>query len=66
MQRFAEEDKGNGKGKGEIRGSLHCATDDETVRRFGRDDGCLWWWDDGCLWRVEGERRTVLGERFGR
>jgi hypothetical protein len=24
-----------------MRGSLHCATDDETVRRFGRDDGRL-------------------------
>jgi hypothetical protein len=25
-------------GNGEIQGSLHCATDDEAVRRFGRDD----------------------------
>jgi hypothetical protein len=24
--------------KSEMRGSLHCAADDETVRRFGRDD----------------------------
>jgi len=31
------------KGKGEIQGSLRCATDDETVRRFGRDDVLLWW-----------------------
>ena len=31
-QRFAEE------GKGEIRGSLHCETDDGTVRFSGRDD----------------------------
>ena len=30
-------------GKGEIQGSLHCATDDEAIRRFGRDDGSLWW-----------------------
>jgi hypothetical protein len=32
---------GNGKGndQGKIRGSLHCATDDDAVRRFGRDDG---------------------------
>jgi hypothetical protein len=29
----------NGKGKSEIRGSLHCGTDDEAVRSFGRDDG---------------------------
>jgi hypothetical protein len=35
-------EKGKGKNKGEIRGSLHCAADGETVRRFGRDDGCLW------------------------
>jgi hypothetical protein len=28
----------NGKNNGEIQGSLHCATDDETVRRCGRDD----------------------------
>ena len=27
-----------GNGKSEIQGSLHCATDDETVRCFGRDD----------------------------
>ena len=25
-------------GKSEIQGSLHCATDGETVRCFGRDD----------------------------
>jgi hypothetical protein len=25
----------------QMRGSLHCATDDETVRRFGRDDDSL-------------------------
>jgi hypothetical protein len=25
-----------------MRGSLHCATDDETVRRFGRDDASVW------------------------
>jgi hypothetical protein len=25
----------------EMRGSLHCAADNETVRRFGRDDDCL-------------------------
>jgi len=31
----------NGKGKSEIRGSLHCGTDDETVRSFGRDDDCF-------------------------
>jgi hypothetical protein len=24
-------------------GSLHCAADDETVRRFGRDDDCSNW-----------------------
>src|SRR6267378_8534017 len=29
--------------KGEIRGSLHCATDDETVCCFGRDDDSLGW-----------------------
>ena len=23
--------------------ALHCAADDETVRRFGRDDGCVGW-----------------------
>src|SRR5258708_5558629 len=27
--------------KGKMRGPLHCATDDETVRRFGREDGVL-------------------------
>jgi hypothetical protein len=30
--------KGKGKNNGEIQGSLHCATDGEAVRRFGRDD----------------------------
>jgi hypothetical protein len=28
----------NGKSKGEMRGSLHCATDDKAVRFSGRDD----------------------------
>ena len=37
------------KGKREMRGSLHCATDDETVRRFGRDDG--FWGCDGWRFR---------------
>src|SRR5258708_5791804 len=27
--------------KDEIQGSLHCATDDRTVRCFGRDDVCF-------------------------
>ena len=30
--------KNNGNSNDAIRGSLHCATDDETVRCFGRDD----------------------------
>jgi hypothetical protein len=30
-------------GKGEMRGSLRCATDGETVRCFGRDDGWGGW-----------------------
>jgi hypothetical protein len=30
--------KGRGNGKGEIQGSLHCATDGDAVRCFGRDD----------------------------
>jgi hypothetical protein len=34
----------NSKGKDEIQGSLHCATDDETVCRFGRDDVGLRRW----------------------
>src|SRR6266487_159092 len=29
--------------KGEIQGSLHCATDDKTVRCFGRDDVRFGW-----------------------
>jgi hypothetical protein len=33
--------RGTGNGKDEIQESLHCATDDETVRCFGRDDGVL-------------------------
>ena len=33
-----ENDKSESKDKGEMRGALHCATDDETVRCFGRDD----------------------------
>ena len=32
---------GNSKGKDEIRGSLHCAANDETVLCFGRDDSVL-------------------------
>src|SRR6202044_2883713 len=35
--------KNNGKCKSEMRGSLHCATDDETVHRFGRDDAVRGW-----------------------
>ena len=30
-----------GRSKGEMRGSLHCPTDGETVRCFGRDDEFL-------------------------
>src|SRR6266851_4242938 len=33
-----QKDKSNNNGKDEIQGSLHCATDGETVRCFGRDD----------------------------
>ena len=29
------------KGKSEMRGSLHCATDDDTVRCSGRDDAVI-------------------------
>jgi hypothetical protein len=40
-----EKDGSNGNdksdGQGEMRGSLHCATHDETVSRFGRDDDSL-------------------------
>jgi hypothetical protein len=32
------DDKRRNNGKGEIQGSLHCATDGGAVRRFGRDD----------------------------
>ncbi len=45
--RFAQEDTFSGlcevqaTEKDKIRGSLHYATDDETVRRFGRDDALL-------------------------
>jgi hypothetical protein len=31
--------KRTGSGKGEIRGSFHCAVHDETVNYLGRDDG---------------------------
>jgi hypothetical protein len=30
------------KAEAKYRGSLHCAPDDKTVRRFGRDDVDLW------------------------
>ena len=30
-------------GTGEMRGSLHCATHDEAVSSFGRDDAFLAW-----------------------
>jgi len=52
--RFAQDDTflgrgggrtGNGKCNGEMRGSLHCATDGETVCCFGRDDALF------CFWR---------------
>jgi hypothetical protein len=33
-------EKSKSKGKGEMRGFLHCALDGETVQRFGRDDVC--------------------------
>ena len=36
--RFWVGKKSNGKSKGEIRGSLHCANHNETVSSFGRDD----------------------------
>jgi hypothetical protein len=42
---------GNGKCKSEIQGSLHCASDGDAVRCFGRDDGVL-----GC---VGGEQATA-------
>ena len=31
----------NGNSNGEMRGALHCATHDETVSGFGRDDAVL-------------------------
>jgi hypothetical protein len=34
--------KGNGKDKSEMRGSLRCASHDETVSGFGRDDDLVW------------------------
>ena len=37
------------KGKSEIRGSLHCATDGETVRRSGRDDASVRCPDDAYV-----------------
>src|SRR5271170_3983446 len=52
--RFAQDDTflgrgggrtGNGNCNGEMRGSLHCATDGETVCCFGRDDALF------CFWR---------------
>jgi hypothetical protein len=33
--------KNRGKGRGAMRGSLHCATDGGTVRHFGRDGASL-------------------------
>jgi hypothetical protein len=39
--------KSNGKNKSKMRGSLRCATDDETVCCFGRDDACLGWVEIG-------------------
>jgi septal ring factor EnvC (AmiA/AmiB activator) len=33
-----DEQKATATSNGEIQGSLHCAADGETVRRFGRDD----------------------------
>ena len=47
-----------GKGKGETQGSLHCATDGEAVRRFGRDDVSL------CV--GEGPERTMGSSLSGR
>src|SRR6266849_4716005 len=35
---LARQDRNNCKNKDEIQGSLHCATDDKTVRCSGRDD----------------------------
>jgi hypothetical protein len=41
--RFAQNDgKNKDKNQGEMRGSIHCATDGEAVHRFGRDDDLLW------------------------
>jgi DNA ligase-1 len=51
VERFSEkvalELKSKGKGKSEMRGSLHSETDDETVRLSGRDDGAFWGGKDG-------------------
>src|SRR6266851_4205379 len=38
----------NGQSKSEIQGSLHCTTDDEAVRGFGRDDVGLGMSDKPC------------------
>jgi hypothetical protein len=44
-----------------MRGSLHCATDDETVRRFGRDDAVL----QGWRLRLSGWWELGAGSGFG-
>jgi hypothetical protein len=38
---------GNGNGKSEMRGFLYCATHDETVRSFGRNDTVFGWVREG-------------------
>ena len=55
----------------QIQGSLHCATDDEAVRRFGRDDVCCFLWlmrwclmRSGCVLYLERGGRG--GARGGR
>jgi hypothetical protein len=49
---FGDDNKeGEGKDKSEMRGSLHCATHDEAVSRFGRDDAVF------DVWRGKGRRQ---------
>jgi hypothetical protein len=50
----------NGKDKSEMRGSLHFATHDETVSRFGRDDALA-----GRILRDRSKSRSPIRLRSG-
>jgi hypothetical protein len=49
--------KGRGNGKGEIQGTLRCATDGDAVPCFGRDDVFSWWEEERTTAKAKSRSR---------